>query len=112
MSDKFKDVAGLEVVVLDPTFPEATDITQEDVWGKWLNPQTKVHNGMVAAKTGDKCPVWGDKVPYKSVTVICASDLREQVAYWLEFVHGSDCIANVCDLDNGRVAFRSDYQAW
>ena len=113
----------ISITVLEPTFPEAKDITQEDVWGKWVG-HNKVHLGMIVAdcRTGgydddkyqskERCPVFEDFIDYKSVTVIAPKELSEQVAYWLEYVQGSDCISQFKELPDGKVAFRADYQAW
>lgn len=55
---------------------------------------------------------WGDTIPYKSVTVISDSKQEDEVSYWLEFVHGGDSISNRKELNDGRIALRSDYQCW
>ena len=114
----------LKVIVLEPTFPEAKEITMEDVVGKWSKDHKKIHDGMVVAdhnhggfdkrqcQSKTRCPVFNDFVDYKSLTVVCDASIREEVAYWLEYVHGSDSIQKVRELEDGRVAFRSDYQAW
>ena len=114
----------LKVTVLEPTFPEAKDVTMEDVLGRWSEDHQKIHDGMVVADHNlggfDKkwcqskalCPIFKDFVGYKSLTVVCDASIREEVAYWLEYVHGGDSIQMVRELEDGRVAFRSDYQAW
>ena len=104
---------GLKITVLDPTYPEATEITKDDVFGRWTEDhRTKVHDGMVVHRQGEKCSYFGDVVPYKSVTVVCPDALLEQVSYWLEYVHGCDCISRIESLGDGRTAVRSDYMAW
>jgi hypothetical protein len=101
------------ITISHPTFPEATTLSQEDVWGEWDHAAgIKTAEGMVVATSEQKCPVWKDTLPYKSVTVIGPKALSEQIAYWLEFVHGADCISKAEDLPDGKVAFRSDYQCW
>ncbi len=107
----------MKITVLDPTYPVAKEITKDDVFGKWTEDhRTKVHDGMVVARgtaaADELCPHFGDTVPYKSVTVVCPDALLEQVSYWLEYVHGCDCIANIKSLGDGRTAIRSDYMAW
>ncbi len=103
----------LKIVVLDPTYPAAEEITKEDVFGKWTEDhRTKVHGGMVMARSGETCPHFGDEVPYKSVTVVCPDALLEQASYWLEYVHGCDCISRVKSLGDGTTAIRSNYMAW
>ena len=103
--------SGLRITVLEPTYPVASKITKEDVFGRWVDG-VKVHAGMVVARYEDACPIFGDAVPYKSVTVVCEASLGEEVSYWLEYVHGADCISEVNILDDGRLAMRSDYMAW
>ncbi len=103
----------LKITVLDPTYPVAEEITKEDVFGKWTEDhRTKVHDGMVVARHDQRCPHFGDVVPYKSVTVVCPDVLLEQVSYWLEYVHGCDCISRIESLGDGCTAIRSDYMAW
>ena len=115
----------IKVIVLEPTFPVATKITREDVFGEWSKDHKhQIRSGMVVAdhrlggfnegrcESVGRCPVFGSQVPYKIVTVVCDASLREQVAYWLEYVHGTDCISQVRELDNNKVAFRSNYMAW
>jgi len=63
------------------------------------------------AATDDVCPVWGDRVPYKSVTVIVPADEEDDAAYCLSMAHGGGYSRRRV-LDDGRVALRSDYQAW
>ncbi len=106
-------MTALQITVLEPTYPVAEDITKEDVFGKWTEDHcTKVHDGMVVARSEERCPRFGDVVPYKSVTVVCPDVLLEQVSYWLEYVHGCDCISRIESLGDGRTAVRSDYMAW
>ena len=103
----------MRVTVNDPTHPGAKELTKEDVWGKWTEDyQTKIHSGMVVAKADAKCPIWGDTIPYKSVTVVCAHAIIEEVSYWLEYVHGGDSISQVKRLPNDEVAIRSNYMCW
>ena len=123
---------------LDPTYPEADEITKEDVWGKWSETKvtkkvdgtfdvvesTKIHSGMIVAdcRTGGynkdklrstkKCPIFKTFIDWKSVTVVCDESISEEVAYWLEYVQGCDCISKFKKLEDGKVAFRADYMAW
>lgn len=122
------------IEVLEPTVPESKELTQEDVWGKFVSEGTedmveggqtyKVSKGhfkggmMVARGTGRKdkpaviCPIFGDVVPYKSVTAVCAIAMETDVTYWLEYVHGGNSISQRKVLPGGRVALRSDYMCW
>jgi hypothetical protein len=65
----------------------------------------------VAARHDEKCPVWGDMVPYKSVTVVVPADEEDDAAYCLSMAHGGGYSRRKV-LDGGRVALRSDYAAW
>ena len=88
-------------------------LRQEDVWGKYDEATYKmIHRGMVVARSDETCPVWGDTPGYKSVTVICTKKQEQDVRYWLEFVHGNDCVLMAKTLADGRVAIRSDYMCW
>ena len=78
-----------------------------DVWGCKGDDYT----GMIVARSEQKCPVWRDKLPYKSVTVICNTDQFNEVTHWLSYVHGG-MYSNAVELKGGKVAIRSDYQAW
>lgn len=114
----------MKVEILHPTFPEATTLTKDDVWGKWTEDHVKVHGGMVVAdsthggfdeknlQSKGVCPIFGDHIPWKSATIVGPKALAEQIAYWLEYVQGADCISKVKDLDGDRIAYRADYQAW
>jgi hypothetical protein len=108
-------------------------ITMDDVWGVFDNETLEpVHFGMLKARglplisehftveehlkiterLPDICPVWGDKLGYKSVTCICEEAIAEEVSYWLEYVHGGGSISRIQELNNGMVALRSDYMCW
>jgi|TARA_R110000803_G_C11831281_1_gene303324 hypothetical protein len=114
----------IKIEVSEPTHPIAEEITQEDVWGKWTEDyQTQIHKGMVVAncqlggmnkdklRSNEKCPIFKTYIPWKSATIVAPIELAEQVAYWLEYNHGADCISKVKEFD-GKIAFRSDYMAW
>lgn len=88
-------------------------VTQKaDVFGDFDHETfKKINDGMVVAKTDDVCPIFGDVVPYKSVTVICMKSQESEVRYWLSYVHGGPASKRF-ELPDDRVAIRSDYQAW
>lgn len=134
--DKNEHAASIVIVVSNPTHAEcvsADRLTQEDVWGVYDDIRRKrVSNGMMVARgygrvmsgftqeekdrlvaeIPEVCPVWGDVLPYKSVTVICPADQEEQVSYWLEYVHGGHSISRRKELPEGKVALRSNYMCW
>jgi len=88
-------------------------LTKEDVWGKYDEDTHEcVSKGMIVARTDEICPIFGDKVPYKSVTVVCAEGQYDEVVEWLIYVHGGDCISQMKELGGGKVALRSDYKCW
>lgn len=96
--------------------PEMTEITRtltkEDVWGKFDEKTGKrASDGMIVARPTEKCPIFGDILPFKSVTVVCDEDQYEDVEYWLTYVHGGGCIVREKEVD-GKIAIRSEYQCW
>ena len=111
--------------------PNGFKLNKSDVWGKWDEQTLKsIDNGMIVARglpsdlTPDEadsiikktglprvCPVWGDLLPYKSVTAICDAGDAPEVMYWLSYVHGGG-YEKTKRLPDGRMAIRSNYQAW
>ncbi len=106
-------------------------LTQEDVWGTFDENHKLVSRGMIVARGFSSttksaeikelekelqvksiCPVWKDKLPYKSVTIICDESQFDDVTYWIMYVHGGDCISKRKNLPDGKLALRSDYQCW
>lgn len=106
-------------------------VSKDDVWGKFDDNLNLISRGMIVAQgyIGDKyyekglehwkkklqvsnvCPVWGDELPYKSVTVICNKEQEDEVRYWLCYVHGGEAEMSKT-LPDGKVAIRSNYQCW
>lgn len=106
-------------------------VSKDDVWGKYTDDLKLLDRGMIVAQgyIGDKyfedglevwkkkvqttnvCPVWGDELPYKSVTVICTKEQEDEVKYWLSYVHAGEA-ERTKNLPDGKVAIRSNYQAW
>ena len=111
----------------------------DDVFGKTTDhkherPFTRITNGMLVARglpyeegspealkiqnnSDDKpipmvCPVMGDKLPYKSVSVVCKIEQIQAVEYWLQYVHGGGCVEFVKDLHDGTALIRSNYMCW
>lgn len=93
-------------------------VTKDDVFGRYdHDTHQRIDDGMVVARHDQVCPIWGDVLPYKSVTVVVpAEHVRAQrvpeVIYWLTFVHGADCVSRRWSIPDGTVAIRSDYTAW
>jgi hypothetical protein len=80
-------------------------IKMNDVWNSVDN------GGMIVAGYNDICPIFKDKIPYKSVTVICQAEDYNEVCYWLDYVHGGG-ISKTKTLTDGRIAIRSNYMCW
>ena len=97
-------------------------VKMDEVFGKYdIENHKRKSKGMVVAMGTpydepnehypNVCPVLGDKLPYKSVTVVCQPEQLTGVEHWLMFVHGGQPNGEV-ELDDGRIAIRSDYQCW
>lgn len=107
------DITPINVFLSGPSGKVPKNIKKEDVWGKWdLKHNIKIKEGMIVSETNEKCTIFKDIVPYKSVTIICNKDQTEEVIYWLEYVQGANCVTKKKELDNYKVALRSDYQCW
>ena len=106
-------------------------LTKDDVWGEYNDQHEKISAGMIVArglpesmdakevkkiveKTGypTKCPIVGDILGYKSVSVVCDKKDQQAVEYWLEYVHGGNCVVGSAELKDDKVMLRSDYMCW
>jgi len=118
-------------------------LRKEDVWGySYMDSERKLHkahNGLVVAeydpeidpefdkdmlqylpevaqecgKLPGVCPIWGDRLGYKSSTLVAPADdpmLLEAVEFWISYVMGGSATKKSFQ-DDGTVAFRADYQA-
>ena len=99
------------VVVLSPEGEEPSQLTQEDVWGKWVDGE-KVSKGMIVARYNEKCPYFNDIIPYKSVTVVCKESQYSEVEYWLDYVQGCGSIVSGKPIDDELIAIPWVYHAW
>ena len=99
------------VIISNPTKPTAKHLMKDDVWGKFENNKL-IDNGMIVARSEEICPIFKDKLPYKSVTVVCAAEQESEVSYWLEYVHGGNSISKIKKIANGKIAIRSNYMCW
>lgn len=119
------DSKSFDMFVLEPSAAPAQKLTQDDVWGKTEMesefipkiPVKWIHHGKLVATSHDDglpkiCPIWKDELRYKSVTVICNKQEASDCEYWLEYVHGGGSVSKRKELPGGKIAFRSDYQAW
>jgi len=59
-----------------------------------------------------RCPIWGDTLPYKSLTVVCEEKDYEAVDYWLGYIHGGENISGCEKQKDGKIAMRSNYMCW
>lgn len=102
-------IENLKVVKSGPDGEEPQKLKFEDVWGT-----PGKDRGMIVTRTDEKCPHFGDIVPYKSVTVVCKKEQVDDVVYFLEYNHGHESVSAIKDIegDLGLVAIRSDYQCW
>lgn len=92
-------------------------LTKEDVWGDLQKgiPGMIVARGAVNDNEPTICPIFGDVIPYKSVTVVCGVDQYDDVTYWLTYVHGSGCLEQIKKIERGSrkmLAIRSNYMCW
>ncbi len=107
-------------------------LTKDDVWGKYcMKTHKKLSAGMIVArgipykpnspegkdlikKTGlpAKCPIIGDVLGYKSVSVVCEAKDQQAVEYWLEYVHGGGCVEGTAKLEDDKIMIRSNYMCW
>lgn len=111
--EKMTDITPVDIYLSGPSGDMPFKITKEDVWGKFNSDYTiKLSSGMIVANYNEVCPIFGDIVPYKSVTVICDEDQLDDVSYWLEYVHGADSISDIKHIDGGKMAIRSNYMCW
>lgn len=104
-------------IILSPSGEKPNKMKVEDVWGEWNEDRTeKISEGMVVTRGRSdraiKCPHFKDVLPYKSVTVVCEKSEVDDVMYWLEYVHGAECVENIIEIGDGKVAIRSNYMAW
>ena len=103
--------------VSEPTVPVAKKVTEDQVWGTRVYddngvPEYRKDDGMILARSEQKCPIFGDVVPYKSVTVLCNIEQEKEVQYWLEYVQGAGCISRRRMVKVGKIALRVDYKCW
>jgi hypothetical protein len=112
--------------------PPGFKLEKDDVFGKFDDNHKRIDNGLLVAQgyadvdaeyfpqekydelranLPDICPVWNDKLPDKSVTIICSSEQSDEAMYWLSYVHGGG-FSMMIKLSGDRVAIRSNYQCW
>jgi len=94
--------------------PSGIKLYRDEVWGAYdLESHEMVSKGMIVANSSETCPIFGDIVPYKSVTIVFDSKIHneDEVIYWLRYVHGGE-YSDYLELKDGRIAIRSDYQCW
>ena len=97
--------------VLRPTASTALRRWKADMSWVFKEPYRVAVGRSYPEQDNDVCPVWGDRVPWKSVTVVVPADEEGDAAYCLAMAHGGEFSRRKV-LADGRVALRSDYQAW
>ena len=112
----------MKVEILEPTMKPTTKHITENDFRKYLsNPNTPTSNCFnhgyggfddIKFESKSKCPIFKDKIDYKSFTVIVDKDLQRSAEYWCEYFHGGGSVSRTMNLDNNKVAIRSDYQCW
>lgn len=112
-----KDVWGESTEVGDPRGTHRT-LTNGMLVARGLpyeegSPEAKaVYKNSLAPALPQRCPHVNDVLPYKSVSVVCDKKDQQAVEYWLEYVHGGDCIAGTAELGEGKILIRSNYMCW
>jgi len=92
-----------------PSIAEVGQLTLEDIFG---NDKLKT-KGMVVATRGERCPIFKDIVPYKSVTAVCNTSQEKEVTNLLDYVMGGRSISKRKEIKSvGIIILRSDYQCW
>lgn len=81
-------------------------VSKEDVWGN------ENDDGLIIAKSNQKCPIFNDVIPYKSSTLVCDSSIKDEVIYWLDYVLGGGSVSKTKEFEDGKIAIRADYQCW
>lgn len=111
---KIPCITPIIITISEPTKPLTKQLTEEDVWGIYdIATHTRISKGLIVANYGDICPVFGDKVPCKAVTVVGKMALEDEIVYWLEYVQGVGCVSKrKIDKKNGNIALRAEYQCW
>lgn len=107
------DITPITISISEPQYAPSNKITKEDVWGLY-NTETFeiISDGMIVSRSDAICSVFNDKVPYKSVTIVCDKALYTDVAYWIEYVQGANAISNTLELQDNKIAIRADYMCW
>ncbi len=88
---------------------EESDMTPRERWEADMCWVFKAPH--VVGNCEQVCPVWGDKLPYKSVTVTVSLEDEEAAAYCLESAHGGQWTRRKVHSD-GTVSLRSNYVCW
>lgn len=104
----------MKIEILNPTVTAfKTKLTKDDVFGTFDHETyTRTSDGMIVARGGETCPIFGDVVSYKSETLVCEANQEAEVVYWASYVKGGGCISNRKVLPDGRIALRVNYMCW
>ena len=120
-SVRAEDGTTFKIKIAAPSVPLPSELTQEDVWGKVdfdfkRGTHKRISKGMIVASLVEgypnKCPIWHDIIPKKSVTVVCSVIQEPDVEYWLDYVLGTNSVSRRKTLPKGKLALRADYKCW
>lgn len=93
--------------------PQDYSLTKEDVWGIFdVASAKRISKGMIVARYDEICPIFKDKVPFKSVTIVGPIDKLDEIEYWIEYVNGYNSISQRKQISSTEIALRSDYTCW
>jgi len=77
------------------------------------SPEAKeIQDDSLAPALPQRCPILGDLLPYKSVSIVCDKKDYAAVTYWLQYVHGGGCISKEHETKDGKIFIRSNYMCW
>lgn len=98
------------------TSVEATGLAEEDPMWVWRSDNDGNKLFIVASGYCDEpyptCPIWGDQLGYKDVTVVVPAMAMSEAVFSLEYNHGAECVTRTKLVKDGMVAIRSAYQCW
>lgn len=99
---------SLTLIASSPTVPSDAATDRKPDWAT----RVPYRVAFGACDPPTKCPVWGDRLPYKSITVIVdEADLNAAIRS-CEYVHGGGAVSKTKKLSNGKVAVRANYMCW
>lgn len=83
-------------------------LSKNDVWGKFDERSNLIHPGLVVARIDEECPIWGDMIAVRGVTIVCDKSQLREVEHWIVFVQGGEA-SKTKHLPDNKIALRSYY---